>query len=250
MRYEMLFPDQLRDAIRKNIPFVIPVGVLEYHSEHAVFGVDTLLIIKALEIIEKEMDIVILPPFFYGAASYAVEPPENNGTLHIQSHTLYLFAKDIFKSMLRVGIRNTHVFIHHQSENFVSGMPTDLAFKLAARESIFEFLEKEKGEGWWGKEESKSYYSQHNAGTGPFNWIKIHPFMEEKIQKKFPIDHAGKQETSLMISFCPEGIDMKKYKKEKWYSEEAKQASKEYGEEIKKEILNYLKKVLKRENNV
>ncbi|MCM8785005.1 MAG: creatininase family protein [Candidatus Omnitrophica bacterium] len=245
MRYEMMFADDLRKAIKNNIPFVIPVGVLEYHSEHCVFGVDTILIIKALEIMEKEMDIVICPPFYYGSASYAVEPPENNGTIHITSNTVYIFAKDLFKSMLRIGIRNIHIFIHHQSENFVDGMPTDLAFKLAARESIFEYLEKEYGEGWWGKEQMREYYKMHKERTDPFRWIKIHPFIDEETQKKFPIDHAGKQETSLMLAFCPEGVDMKKFK-EKWYSEGAKEASLEYGLKAKEIILKKMKERLTR----
>ncbi|MCM8777619.1 MAG: creatininase family protein [Candidatus Omnitrophica bacterium] len=246
MRYEMMFAEELRQAIKNNTPFVIPVGVLEYHSEHCVFGVDTLLIVKALEIIEKDMDIVICPPFYYGAASYAVEPPENNGTIHIPSSTLYTLAKDLFKGMLRIGIRNIHLFIHHQSENFVAGMPTDLAFKLAARESIFEYLEEEHGEGWWGKEEMKEYYTMHENASDPFSWIKVHPFMDEETQKKFPIDHAGKQETSLMLAFCPEGVDMKRFTEKKWYSQSAKDASLEYGLAAKEMILRKMKEVLKR----
>lgn len=245
MRYEMMFAEQLREAIKKNIPFVIPVGVIEYHSEHCVFGVDTLLVVKALEIIEKEMEIVICPPFYYGAASYAVEPPENNGTIHIPSRTLYIFAKDLFRSMLRIGIKNLHIFIHHQSENFVTGMPTDLAFKLAARESIFEYLEEKYGEGWWGKEEMKDYYKMHEKNSDPFNWIKIHPFMDEETQKKFPIDHAGEQETSLMLAFCPEGVDMKRFTEKKWYSLSAKKASVEYGLAAKEMILKKMKERLR-----
>lgn len=245
MRYEMMFAEDLRQAIKSNTPFVIPVGVLEYHSEHCVLGVDTLLIVKALEIIEKEMDIVLCPPFYYGAASYAVEPPENNGTIHIPSKTLYIFAKDLFKGMLRIGIKNIHIFIHHQSENFVAGMPTDLAFKLAAREAIFEYLEEERGEGWWGKEEMKNYYTMHENASDPFSWIKVHPFMDEETQKKFPIDHAGKQETSLMLAFCPEGVDIKRFTEKKWYSQGAKDASLEYGLAAKEMILRKMKEVLK-----
>ncbi len=244
MRYEMMFAEDLRRAIKKNIPFIIPVGVIEYHSEHCAFGVDTLLIIKALEIIEKEMDIVICPPFYYGAASYAVEPPENNGTIHISGDTLHIFARDFFRAMLRTGIRNIHVFIHHQSENFIAGMPTDLAFKLAARETIFEFLEKEYGEGWWGNEKMKDYYVMHEKGSDPFSWIKVHPFMDEETQKKFPIDHAGKQETSLMLAFCPEGVDMKRFTEKKWYSKDAKSASLEYGLVAKEMILKKMKERL------
>jgi len=244
MRYEMLFADQLRAAIQKNTPVVLPVGVLEYHSEHCVFGVDTLLIEKALEILEKETDLIICPPFYYGAASYAVEPPENNGTLHVTSKALYILAKDLFKGMLRVGLKNIHIFVHHQSENFVAGMPTDLAFKLAARESIFEYIEKERGEGWWGNESMKDYYSMREQGSDPFGWIQIHPFMDAETQKKFPIDHASLQETSLMMAFCPEGVDMQRFTDKKWYSAGAKQATVGYGLAAKEMILKKMKEIL------
>jgi len=245
MKYENMFPEQIREAIKKNIPVVLPVGVIEYHSEHLSVGVDTLLVLKALEEIEKEMEIIILPPFYYGCASYAVEPPEENGTIHIKPEIIYRFAKNLFENLLRIGFRNIYVFIHHQSENFIAGMPTDLAFKLAARETIFEFLEKKYGEGWWGKEESKNYYKEHGKGTDPFNWIKILPFMDEETQKKYPIDHAGKQETSLMMVFFPEGVDMKRFRKEKWYSSKAQYANRDYGERAKKEIIEKLKEILK-----
>ncbi|MCM8821757.1 MAG: creatininase family protein [Candidatus Omnitrophica bacterium] len=244
MRYELMFPEQIRKATKENWPVVLPVGVLEYHSEHCAVGVDTLLIVKALEVLEREIDLIILPPFYYGAASYAVEPPENNGTIHIDSSVIHIFARHLFKGLIRVGFRNIHIFVHHQSENFVAGMPTDLAFKLAAREVIFEFLEKEKGEGWWGDNRMQDYYRKLNREADPFNWIKIHPFMDEKSQEKFPIDHAGMQETSLMLAFCPEGVDKRKISTKKWYARKSSKANLNYGNEAKKMILERMREVL------
>lgn len=245
MRYEKMFPDQLREAIKKQTPAVLPVGVLEYHSEHSVFGVDTIIVERAFQMLEEEMDLVLFPSFYYGAASYAVEPPENNGTIHVPGQTLHMLGQDIFKSMLRVGFRNIHVFIHHQSENFTAGMPTDLAFRLAARETLFEYIEKERGEGWWGKEDMKDYYSRHEEGSDPFSWINVHPFMDEETQKKFPIDHASLQETSLMLAFCPEGVDMKRFSEKKWYSADAKKATLDYGIAAKDMILAKLRLILR-----
>ena len=244
MRYELMFPDQIRQAIDKNMPAVMAIGVMEYHSEHCCVGVDTLVVTRALDMLEKQMELVILPPFVYGTASYAVSSPERKGTMSISSHTVYLFAKDLFMNLLRVGFRNVHLFIHHQSENFTAGMPTDLALKLAARETIFEFLEKERGEGWWGSEDMQDYYKQHEKGSDPFSWIQIHPFMDEASQKQFPVDHAGKQETSLMMAFCPEGVDMTRHSKEHWYAQSAMDANIDYANAAKKMILDGLKKVL------
>ena len=246
MRYELMFPDQIRTAIDENWPVALPVGVLEYHSEHCVTGVDTLLVVKAMEELEKEMNMVVFPPFYYGSGSYVVEPPERNGTVHVDPSVLHPLAGGIFKSLLRIGFRNVHVFIHHQSENFTAGMPTDLAFRLAARQVTFEFLEKERGENWWGDNSMSDYYSRHGEDGNPFNWIQIHPLMDEASQKAFPIDHAGKQETSLMMAFCPEGVDMNRFSDKKWYAKGAADASLEYGLKAKEIILNGIRKVLKK----
>jgi hypothetical protein len=35
-----MFPDQIRQAIDKNVPAVMAIGVMEYHSEHCCVGVD------------------------------------------------------------------------------------------------------------------------------------------------------------------------------------------------------------------
>ncbi len=245
MRYEMMFPDQIRRAIDENWPVVLPMGVLEYHGEHLAVGMDTLVVVKALEILEKQIDMVILPSFYYGAGSYAVEPPERNGTIHVDCEQLIPLAKGLFTSLLRIGFRNIHGVIHHQSENFAAGMPTDLAFKTAARKTIFDFLEQTRGEGWWGGNDMQDYYDQHNAGSDPFNWIKFHSLMDEQTQKDYTFDHAGIGETSLMMSLCPEGVDMSKFTEEKWYSRTAKDSTIQYGDTAKEKILEHLRKILK-----
>ena len=136
MKYELMFPDQIRKAIDENWPIVLPFGVLEYHAEHCCVGVDTLIITAALDILEEEIDMVILPAYYYGASSYAVAGPERNGSVHVDSDIIHKLAKDLFKSLLSIGFQNIHVLIHHQSENFAAGMPNDLAIRLAARQVI------------------------------------------------------------------------------------------------------------------
>ena len=180
MRYELMLPHQIRTAIAENWPFILPLGVLEYHGEHLAVGMDTLAVVKTLDILEGEMNLVILPPFYYGASSYAVEPPEGNGSLQVGAQALFPFAQEMFTGLLRIGFRNIHFFIHHQTENFTVGMPTDLAFKFAARQAIFAFLEKERGEGWWGKAGMADYYARQKGGNDPFNWIKAHPLMTDE----------------------------------------------------------------------
>ncbi|GLS34165.1 creatinine amidohydrolase [Mesorhizobium albiziae] len=246
MRYELMLPHQLRRAIDENWPVVLPLGVLEYHGEHMAFGMDTIAVIKLVDLLEQEMQMVVLPPFYYGAASYAVEPPERNGSVHADAGKLALFAEELFLGLLRVGFRNIHGFIHHQTENFVAGMPTDLAFKFAGRQAIFRFLEKQRGEGWWGNNEMADYYAQHATGSDPFNWIKIHPLMDAAIIAQYPFDHAGIGETSLMMALCPEAVDMDRFPENKgWYTASAKDASAELGRKGRDLVLARMRTLLK-----
>ena len=69
--------------------------------------------------------------------------------------------------------------------------------------------------------------------------------MDEKALGQFPFDHAGLGETSLMMAFCPEGVNMGKFSKEGWYAQSAKDASVELGEKGKKLILDHMRAVLR-----
>jgi creatinine amidohydrolase/Fe(II)-dependent formamide hydrolase-like protein len=244
LRYELMLPRQIRTAIERRWPVVLPLGVLEYHGEHMAVGMDTLAVVKILEMLEEEMDLVILPPFYYGAASYAVESPEGKGSLHIDAEKLLPMAQELFRGLLRIGFRNIHVVIHHQTENFAAGMPTDLAFKLAARQAVFAFLEKERGEGWWGSDKMSDYYAQQSSGDDPFNWIKAHPLMTPDSMEGYPFDHAGRGETSLLMALCPEGVDLGRLTEDTWYTRSARQSSAEFGRRGRDLILAGLRKIL------
>jgi creatinine amidohydrolase len=242
MRYELMLPHQVRKAIQEDWPVVLPLGVLEYHGEHLGIGLDTLVVVKVLERIEKETNLVLLPAFYYGSASYAVEPPEKKGTLHVDSSHLLPVACDLFMSLLRVGFRNIHFFIWHQTDNV--GMPTDLAFKLAARQATFAFLEREGGEGWWGKGEMSDFYAKQAKGKGSFSWVQGHPLLDAEMFKQFPADHAGLGETSLFMALCPEAVDMSRQTAEAWYTRPAVGATAELGEKGVRLMLDSVRRAL------
>ncbi len=233
MRYELMRPPQIRDAIAANLPVVLPVGVLEYHGEHLPLGMDLLAVTRVLDRLEAEAPdrLVILPPFAYGAASRAVAGPEGTGNLHVDAATLLPMAQALFSELLAVGFRNLHAVIHHQTENFVQGMPTDLALRLAARQATFAHLEATRGPGWWGTAGMESYYADHARGENPFNWIAVHPLMDGAIIAQYPFDHAGEGETSLMLALAPETVDLAALEGERpWYVAGAERARAERGE--------------------
>jgi creatinine amidohydrolase/Fe(II)-dependent formamide hydrolase-like protein len=150
----------------------------------------------------------------------------------------------MFTGLLRIGFRNIHLVIHHQTENFTAGMPTDLAFKLAARQAIFAFLEAERGEGWWGAKSMADYYERQSTGDDPLNWIKAHPLMSASAMGDYPFDHAGQGETSLLMALTPEGVDKSRIADDKWYSRSAREASPELGMKGRDRILAHLRQAL------
>lgn len=245
MRFELMRPHQIRDAIDRHLPIILPIGVMEYHGEHMGVGMDLVAVTRVLDRMEREADIVILPPFPYGAASYAVEGPEGTGTLHVDAGKIAPFAEEMFLGLLRIGFRNIHGIVHHQTENFVAGMPTDLAFRFAGRQAVFRFLEREHGEGWWGRDDMRDYYARHDAGSDPFNWIRVHPLMTKEITADYPFDHAGVGETSLMLALAPEVVELARLPENSgWYTESAAEASADLGERGVALILDHLRAAL------
>lgn len=227
MQFDRMRPDQIAAAIAAGTPVVLPVGVMEYHGAHLPAGVDLLAVTETLARLGDA--IITLPSFAYGAASHAVAGPEGSGTLHLDATALLPMAEALFAALLATGFRNVHGVIHHQTENFAQGMPTDLTFRLAARNAIFRHLEAERGAGWWGDRGMQDYYAEAQAGADPFNWIRIHPLFPQGAD--FPFDHAGVGETALMLALAPETVDMDRAPEGgHWYTETAPQATAEIGE--------------------
>ena len=71
-----------------------------------------------------------------------------------------------------------------------------------------EYLEETLGEGWWGSEKYADYYEQLEGENNPFNWIKVIPTMSTEVQNATGYDHAGKYETSMLMSLYPDCVDL------------------------------------------
>ena len=240
MQYDRMRPHQIAQAIATGTPVVLPIGVMEYHGGHLPAGVDLLAVTETLARLGD--GVVVLPPFAYGAASHAVAGP-GSGTLHLDATALLPMAEALFAALLATGFRNIHGVIHHQTENFAQGMPTDLTFRLAARNAIFRHLEAARGPGWWGDRGMQDYYAEHAAGQDPFNWIRIHPLFPKGAD--FPFDHAGVGETALMLALAPETVDMARAGEgDHWYTATAPQATAAMGERGVAIALAHLRGVL------
>ena len=245
MKLEYLLGGQLRQAVADNLPLVIPAGTIEYHGEHLALGCDTLVVTKALELLEKDLPMVVAPTFAYGTASYGVAGPEM-GTIDVDNDRLEAHVKDVLWALLNTGFRRIVVVIHHQYEAGVE-LPLALAFKKAAAELVFKYQEQKLGRGWWGDSGNSQFYDELDSRECPWNWFRVIPLMHPEVQKQTGYDHAGEHESSLLWALCPEAVDMDKRRDNStWYTEAAHNASLEYGRKMVDLILTQLRAELGR----
>ena len=52
-----MFFDEIEDAKKRKVPFIIPIGTIEYHAHHASCGTDTMVINGVMRELEKEKEI-------------------------------------------------------------------------------------------------------------------------------------------------------------------------------------------------
>ena len=226
-----MFPKQLSYAKEKRLPFILPLGTIEYHGPHCVFGCDGLIAQGLAEGLEFTHELVILPTFWYGSSSYAVGGPEK-GTIHVDGEILIQPLKEIFMSLLEGGCRNIVVLIHHQfeKENY---MPTTLAAATALKSVTMTYLEKTRGRGWWGENSSSGYYSQLDANDNPFNWIRVLPCMSKEVQTFSGYDHAGRYECSILKALYPKAVNLDDLGlSDEWFIQSASESSAEYGKKM------------------
>lgn len=241
MRMELCFPAELDKARDLNYPLFIPVGVMEYHSNHLVIGTDTLVVYKFIKLLEKHCDIVIAPPVWYGPASYAVRGPEGYSIdmdTDVFGQTMY----NIYISLLYSGWRNIYTMITHQTEAF---NPTETACLNASRKALFKYLEDTRGIGWWGVPKNEGFESTLTEKENPWNWIKVMPMKPRN--GEFKGDHAGKYETSYVWALLPEAVNPDRISASSdWFAKSAADASLELGNSIVEKLLEYWLKVLKK----
>ena len=228
MRYEFMFADQLQKAKEERLPLILPIGTIEYHGPHCVYGCDGLIAQGLAAELEKKHDLVIMPTFWYGASSYAVGGPEK-GTVDVSFDALKATFSDMFMSLLEGGFRNIVGLIHHQYEQ-ETYMPLTLAAASAGKIVTMAFLEKVRGRGWWGDNASASYYNELDGSDNPFNWIRIMPCMSTAAQNATGYDHAGQFECSILSALYPDTVRPENIdRSDEWFIQSARKATPEYG---------------------
>lgn len=224
-----MFYDELDDARKRKVPFIIPIGTLEYHGHHLSCGTDTMVINGCMDELEKRKEIVVCPPIWYGVSSYAVAGPESL-TIHVDVDHYEMYIYDILKSLVFGGVKNIYCIPHHQTEE-AGLMPMTIACHKAAKKVTMEYMEATRGVGWWGSNSYADYYENLGSGEDPFSYIKVIPLISKDAQhRNGGFDHAGKYETSLMYGLYPDHVDLSRCKDNtEWFAQSAVDSTQELG---------------------
>lgn len=244
MYLDKSFPREVEYVQKNNIPLVIAGGTVEYHGPHCSFGCDTLVAEGLIKRLSEEKELMIAPSISYSPSSYAVGG-KKSGTVHVPERAFEDYVFYVFKSLLYSGYKNIYVVIHHQFEQECE-MPMTLCYRTAAKRATMEYLQETLGEGWWGSESYSDYYSELEGANNPFNWIKVIPTMSTAVQNATGYDHAGKYECSILSALYPDCVKLDRIGDIKhWFTQSAKEASKELGEKMVQDSLEYLRKAIK-----
>ena len=234
------YPEEVEKAKKENWPVLLPVGTMEYHSSICPYGCDALAAKGIMEKIGEKMDCMILPTVWYGVSSYAVGGPEKN-TINMDVDIFEGYIYNILKSLLWSGFRNINILICHQTEEI---LPTAAACIKAGKKLTFEFLEQTKGYGWWGRNENKEFYQNLSATDNPWNWIRV--FNGSPKRLGLPGYHAGKEECSELEYLYPGSIKLERLNDcDDWFTETAKEMSREHGEERISKIVDEMVTTIK-----
>jgi creatinine amidohydrolase len=244
MRIDMAYsyPKEVESVKKENRAVLLPVGTMEYHSTHCPFGCDTMVAQGVAEKVAEQVDGMVLPPVWYGVASYAVGGPEKN-TLNVDCDTLEKYVECILRSLFLSGFKkNIFILIAHQTEDY---MPMTLACMKAAKKLIMEDLEKEQGYGWWGENHNKDFYANLNESDSPWNRIRVVRIPYTQNSEKLA-DHAGVYESSMLEYLYPNSIKLDRLNdSDDWFAQSAKDMHVNIGKKMTDICVNDIVKMIK-----
>ncbi|MCZ6675848.1 MAG: creatininase family protein [Candidatus Poribacteria bacterium] len=190
-------PYQLKQAVERDDPLLVPAGCIETHGPHMAIGHDTIIVEEICARIAEEINVVIAPSFDYGPTGYALGGPAD-GTIDPDYAAFGAHVKAILKNFLEMGFKKIYVIIMHQGME----APLALAFKKAASELAFELiLEQGYPRGWWG---DKALMEK----VGPiWGHIDVQPMILPDASPPAGGDHAGYNETSFLLATRPELVE-------------------------------------------
>lgn len=201
MKYLEMRPNQIRDAVKRNVPVIIAAGAVEYHGPHMPIGADFLIAETVVHHVEQKCECIIMPPLPFSSTMFWAAGPED-GEFDFDPEALRLYVLSILRGLLKIGFRKIYILQHHQGDN---GLPA-LTLKRAAVEVIREFTQD-----WgysWGRKMPEELPVQGIFGMIQVAYIDSFSRYPSLDAERCPVGHGGLGETQLIMVDHHACIDM------------------------------------------
>lgn len=169
--------EEIREYIKKRPTVILPVGCTEQHGYHLPTSVDILNAEELAKRVSADMGVAVLPTI-----NYTYSGGELPGTINVSPNVLALYIEEICLSLAAQKVRNIVILLGHGGSENTGEL---MAFRNM-------FLRKHR------------YLDIALAVIPPFFLLG-----DNELYKKGDW-HAGKTETSLMLYWAPEMVQMDK----------------------------------------
>jgi len=191
MYYLHMRGDEIREAVRDNVPVLIAAGSVEWHGPHLPIGTDYLIAETIVRRVERRCRCVVAPPLPFSSTMFWAAGPED-GEFDYDPETLRLNALEMFRGFVKTGFRRIYVLQHHQGDE---GLPS-LTIRRAAAEVM-----RETARGWppgWGRAPEipiGNFFSMIRVAY--LDSFSRYPSPDAP---RCPVGHGSRGETQLMMA--------------------------------------------------
>jgi creatinine amidohydrolase len=185
-------PEEIKDAVIRKLPVMLPVGAVEYHGEHLPIGTDTLIAEGLCKKIEERAEVVVVPalpfsPTMHWAGGAA------SGDMDFSERALAVYAEEYILQLTAIGFQRIYALIGHQGKEGAPALIMRRAGRIATAKTAASL-----GDGW----------SRLKPEQWPvedlFSIVRVCDYDEfsdySGLGGRMPVGHGGRGETQLIMA--------------------------------------------------
>ena len=193
VRLDELSWPEFAQKVAAGAPVFLPLGSTEQHGPHLPLGVDVVLPTDVCERVAREIGGIVAPTVNYGCKSMPRSGGGEQfpGTLSLDANTFALVLRDVIRNLGRQGVRRLVIVNGHYENLWPSVEGLHLALRELRRDGITD-MQVMRLEYWD---------------------FATRPTLDKLFPDGFPgieLEHASLLETSLMLLFRPDLVEMDK----------------------------------------
>lgn len=116
MLWECLTSPDIKEASKKYLVAILPIGSIEIHGPHMPTGTDSITIREMARMASEKEPAVVLPTLYY---AYVIENRHFPGTISLSARTLLSLLEEICEEVSRNGFKKILIVNGHGGNNYL-----------------------------------------------------------------------------------------------------------------------------------